>query len=149
MIKPLHTTTPSATLLSAWELMLAHDIRHLPVCDESGVVVGMLSDRDIQRAMIVDRTGGGDEEIFLAPGRTVAAFMRENLFLARGDTELSDVIDEMLLRKVSSIIIVGRGGRPVGIITSTDIMALCRDQILRSEDFIGRTLSVIFPNTLY
>lgn len=149
MKKKLVTITSDASLLSAWELMDSNDIRHLPVCDEFSAVVGMITDRDIKRAMIVDRFGGDDEEVFLSPGRRVGDFMKVDLFLAKPETTMTDVIDEMLKRKVSSVIVVGKSGKPAGIITSTDIMRLCRDQLLQNEEAMNHSMAIFFPNTLY
>ncbi|MBQ01314.1 MAG: signal transduction protein, partial [Acidobacteria bacterium] len=43
---------PGANLQTARDLMDQHGIRHLPVTDEDGVVVGLVSQRDLmQRAL--------------------------------------------------------------------------------------------------
>jgi CBS-domain-containing membrane protein len=42
---------PEATLTDAAALMLAHQVRHLPVVDAASNVVGMLSDRDLRTAI--------------------------------------------------------------------------------------------------
>mgnify|MGYP001558314177 CR=1 FL=1 len=43
----------SETLASAYQMMKMLDCRHLPVISETGRLVGILSDRDVQRGMIV------------------------------------------------------------------------------------------------
>ncbi len=51
MTKGLITIKTHTTLGEAARLMLDHGIRHLPVTDEEGNLVGMLSMRDIVRAV--------------------------------------------------------------------------------------------------
>src|SRR5690554_5903824 len=43
------TVEPQEDLSTAYDLMLDHQIRHLPVVDTSGSLVGILSDRDLIR----------------------------------------------------------------------------------------------------
>lgn len=48
-------------LFDAAGQMLDRGIRHLPVLDESGSVVGMVSVRDLLRPLLLDALGGGPE----------------------------------------------------------------------------------------
>jgi acetoin utilization protein AcuB len=41
---------PKETLEKTFAIMLKHNIRHLPVVNDQGEVVGMVSDRDIRLA---------------------------------------------------------------------------------------------------
>lgn len=41
---------PKETLEKTFAIMLKHNIRHLPVIDDQGAVIGMVSDRDIRLA---------------------------------------------------------------------------------------------------
>ena len=143
------TVKPEDSLLSAWKLMCEQNILHLPVADASGVVVGMLSDRDVQRAMVVDRPAGDAEEIFLTATKKVSGFMTPTVFSVRMETTISSIIEEMLKRKVSAIVVLDDHLCCVGIVTSTDILGLFLDQIKRSEENLNKPLSFFFPNTLY
>jgi CBS domain-containing protein len=49
MSKPLVTTSPSATITDAYDLMIQKNIRHLPVI-EGDKLVGMLAERDVFRS---------------------------------------------------------------------------------------------------
>lgn len=44
------TVARETTVTAAWSIMREKEIRHLPVC-ETGRLVGMVSDRDIRRAV--------------------------------------------------------------------------------------------------
>ena len=51
----LHTVTPDTTLPEAIRLTAQRGIRHLPVV-EDGMLVGIVSDRDLKRAMASSAT---------------------------------------------------------------------------------------------
>lgn len=46
----LVVVSPKETLEKTFAVMLKHNIRHLPVVNDQGEVVGMVSDRDIRLA---------------------------------------------------------------------------------------------------
>ncbi|AJD91804.1 acetoin utilization protein AcuB [Jeotgalibacillus malaysiensis] len=48
MVRDVHTLAPDATLNEAIELMSSEKVRHLPVTDVTGKVVGIITDRDIK-----------------------------------------------------------------------------------------------------
>ena len=51
MSKRLVTIPMDRSMSQAQELMRQKSFRHLPVTDDSGTIIGILSDRDLQRAM--------------------------------------------------------------------------------------------------
>ncbi|TFE00896.1 acetoin utilization AcuB family protein [Jeotgalibacillus salarius] len=48
MVRDVHTLSPDSTLAEALELMNIEKVRHLPVIDITGKVVGIISDRDLK-----------------------------------------------------------------------------------------------------
>lgn len=58
MTSPAVTVTEDATLTAAAQLMERHDVKRLPVLDESGRLVGIVSRRDLLRPYL-----RGDDEI--------------------------------------------------------------------------------------
>jgi CBS domain-containing protein len=137
-------------VLSAYKLMIERKIRHLPVIDQEENVVGMLSDRDVQRAMVVDRTNGIDsEEIYLNSSKIVSEFMSPKAFTALPDTPLSAIIEEMMEQKISAVIIVNDALKCEGIVTSNDIMRVFLDQMARNRQIFDQPMSFFFSNTLY
>jgi acetoin utilization protein AcuB len=102
---------PGATIAEARELFDAGDCRHAPVVD-GGRLVGVLSDRDLQRAL-----GRGDPD-----GTPVRAL------LAREPVTVGP--DELMSRAARRLIDHGIGALPVesdgallGILTVTDLLA--------------------------
>ena len=84
----------------AHELMLEHRFRHLPVTDPMGEVIGILSDRDIQRAMQVRRQGV-ELEVTLPKNRKVKDFMNWPPFSVKDLTPLKDAVRLMISEKIS------------------------------------------------
>ena len=51
MIREVVTLSPDDTLRSAVELEIARKIRHFPVVDAGGKLLGIVTDRDLKRAL--------------------------------------------------------------------------------------------------
>ena len=49
------TATPETSVQECMETMMEHDIRHLPVLNEEGSVVGMLSIKDCAKAVLAEK----------------------------------------------------------------------------------------------
>lgn len=60
MSSPVVTGKPEWTLKEASQLMEKHKFHHLPVADESGALVGLISDTDI--FMAVEEAGWGEKD---------------------------------------------------------------------------------------
>lgn len=112
----------------AFMLMEDRRIRHLPVVDEEGLVVGILSDRDVNRSRNPRRTGG-----FLGDLR-VSEFMTTPAITVDENTSLADVAEGMIDEKVSSFLVTRDGAEVVGIITSEDLMRILRDLLRGKEE---------------
>lgn len=90
------------------------DIRHLPVVDRHRRVVGIISNRDILRAL--GRARG--------KGVGVASVMHRDVLSVRPETWAREAVNLMLERKIDALPVVGDDGRLVGIITATDFLRL-------------------------
>lgn len=109
-------------LLEAYRIMTENNIRHLPVLNELRQVIGILSDRDIQRAMEVHVSGSENHEISINPTLIAEDFMSWPVYTVSIDTSLRRVAEEMLARKVSAFIVQDHESRIAGIITTDDIL---------------------------
>lgn len=150
MTRAVVTIRKDVSVLEAYKLMYEKKIRHLPVTDNENVVIGMLSDRDVQRAMVVDRTNTADgEEIYLNKGKKVSEFMSPVAFTALPDSPLTSVIEEMMEKKISAVVIVDEALKCIGIVTSNDIMRVFLEHLSRDRELLERPMTFFFPNTLY
>ena len=96
-----------------WEMTLA-EIRHVPVVDDRGRVVGILSDRDLLRTLPrMDRSR-----------LPVSAIMTLTPQTVRADLPAMEAVELMIQRKVHALPVVDDTGVLVGIVTATDFLDL-------------------------
>jgi acetoin utilization protein AcuB len=127
MTKKLITVNETDTLLTAYECMQEKKIRHLPVTNSNGKIVGILSDRDIQRAMtpFLDPSSSTDSISFeLDPAFKVKDFMSWPIRTIEQHRPVIEVARELMQNKVSALLIVGHDAHPKGIITTDDLIKL-------------------------
>ncbi len=111
---------------TAYKRMQTKKVRHLPVTNETGEFIGMLSDRDVQRSMIsqIKRPAGrivADESIEFDQDSRVRDYMSWPVKSVDQSTDLRLVAERMVLEKVSSLLVYN-AGKPVGIVTAEDLI---------------------------
>lgn len=112
----------------AFFLINYEKIRHLPVV-EKGKVVGMLSDRDLYKALgpksnsrvIEDATGANASELYVAT-KKVRHIMRRGVITVKRDTPASEAAALMADVKIGALPVVDKDNRLVGILSATDIL---------------------------
>jgi acetoin utilization protein AcuB len=109
------TVLGKATLGDALELCRTSGIQHLPVV-ESGQLLGIVSDRDLRRAIGVGRKHDLPLDEIVT---------RETQAVAPG-ASLSQAARVMVQRKISSLPVLERD-ELVGILTLRDVLAHCLD----------------------
>jgi CBS domain-containing protein len=131
---------------TAFMRMQKQKIRHLPVHNEVGEILGMLSDRDVQRAMI-STIDCADETIEFASNARVRDYMSWPVMTLGHDLELKLVAERMLRDKVSSIL-VERGGRIVGIVTVEDLLKVLCELLSDPPEAQHWTLASLLDDSL-
>ena len=102
-------------------LFVEHRIRHLPVVRD-GALVGIISDRDLKRAMPSIVAGSTPEEYQdFMESTSSEQLMTKKPITCGPDTDLVDVVREFCEHKVGAIPVV-EDERLVGIVTQTDMM---------------------------
>lgn len=124
MTRNLVTIQSSGVLDEAFGLMQSNKIRHLPVVDELGDVVGILSDRDLQRAMLPEHDKDSPREISFKfdPGFSVRDFMSWPVQTVTEETPILVVAQKMLEEKISAFLVEDSSGEVQGIITTDDLL---------------------------
>ena len=102
-------------------LVLQNRIRHLPVVRGESLV-GIISDRDLKRAMpsVVAGATAEDYQAFMDE-TPIEQVMTPSPITCTPDTHLVDLVREFCRHKVGAIPVV-EGERVVGIVTQTDMM---------------------------
>ena len=114
-----HRVTSVSPTLPADELrdiMSKKKMRHLLVCDKSGKLIGIISDRDVSR-------GGGD---------VASDLMTASPFTVQPETPISLAVTQMIDKHISCLPVVDKAGTLRAVLTSTDLMMAlqCSLQIL-------------------
>jgi CBS domain-containing protein len=118
MSTALITIKASESLKEAHAEMELGVIRHLPVVDDRGHLVGVVSDRDIQSSLHGRKP------------RHVAEVMTREVISTKVDTPAHTAASLMLDYKIGSLPVIDNAGALVGIITQTDFLDLSRRALL-------------------
>lgn len=121
------TITGRATVQQALALIEGQEIHHLPVVDAEGVLVGILSEKDLLRAPIDNQV----EEVMTRDVITITEY-----------TPLEEGARIMADHKVSSLPVM-RNGKLVGIITETNLFKLFLELLGARER--GLRLTMLVP----
>lgn len=113
-----------ATVAEASKMMSTCGLRHLPVVDAGGRLLGMLSDRDL-RGPLVD--GGASSGQGPLPGDEVRNYMTRDVIVAALDDELGVVARQIIDRRIGAVPVVDGQGTLRGIISYVDILRRLAD----------------------
>jgi acetoin utilization protein AcuB len=124
MTRQALTIGPSDSCLEAVGRMHRARVRHLPVVNRDGLLVGIVTDRDLRHYLfspaVFDSLGKTAVEVLLK-SVLVAQIMSRSVISVTPKEELRDAARVMLEERIGSLPVV-EGGRVVGILTETDLL---------------------------
>lgn len=124
-VRTVSTGTPVA---DAYDTMMRHGIRRLPV-EEHGRLVGIVTLGDLREARPSPVTGLSIYELnYLLAKLTVAQVMTHSPYTVTPDAPMQDAARIMLDHKVGALPVVDERGTVVGIITESDIFRMLVEQ---------------------
>src|ERR1700684_238171 len=134
MTRQVITVSADAPIVDAANMMLDKHISGLPVVDEAGMLIGIVSQGDfIRRAEIgTQRKRGRWLKVLLGPGKAASDFVREqgrkvgeimtlDPFTVTEDAALSDIVQLMEHHHVKRLPVV-RGDQLVWIVTRSNVL---------------------------
>jgi CBS domain-containing protein len=133
MTSPVITVKPKTSVLEAVKIMLQDRIGGLPVVDETGKVVGIVSESDLLRRHELGterytprwieafRTPKVAEEYVSSHGRFVSEIMTTPVECVDPEASLAEVVD-LLERQQVNRVPVAREGQLLGIISRADLL---------------------------
>lgn len=118
-----------APVAQAFREMQEHRLRHLPVLDHNSNLVGIISDRDIQRAMkselkweeTLHAKVPNFDSVEFDPDAKVRHYMSWPVKTVERTADLRSVAGLMVTDKISAVLVVS-GEHPVGIVTTEDLL---------------------------
>ena len=136
MKSPVITISPNALVGDAAQLMEDHTIRRLPVVDEDGLLLGIVTDADVLEAetaeTVLSSYEPGAEEEWLA----VEDVMTTDIVTISVDSKVGELAILLMKHKVGGVPVVEAAEvngnvagplRVIGIVTETDIFRLIAD----------------------
>lgn len=145
MTKDVITITPDISLLKLGKLMRDKKIRRLPVVDEKGHVIGIVSDRDVRDASPSRATTLDMYEMhYLLAELKASSIMTPRPLTVKPTDTVESAAMLMLDNRVGGLPVVEENGDLVGIITDHDVFKALVDVTSTREGGIQFGLSV--PN---
>ncbi len=121
MTKDVMTVASKTTLPEAHRIMKERKIRRLPIVDQQGRLVGIVTRGDVREASPSDATSLSIYEVhYLLAQLTVDSIMTKDPVTVTPDTPIKDAARIMLEKKISGLPVL-QDGHVVGIITESDI----------------------------
>lgn len=129
-IKDIMTTqvmslNPEQTLLDAEQLMREHHIRHIPVVNDTGLLEGVLSQKEFLREAfrITDKFGAHHLQDYL--GKTlVSQCLSKDVTVLNGEEVLKIAGEKLQQQKSGCLLVANNDGQLEGIVTSQDFVRL-------------------------
>jgi acetoin utilization protein AcuB len=133
MTATVTTLTVDARLLDAALLIRRTGKRHVPIVNNDGKAIGIISDRDVSRLAPSLRSPlGSDEYNRVLEETPIALAMSKDPITILPDAPVQQAVHIMNSRKISSVLVTQPDGKLIGIITVTDVLTLL-DELLSAE----------------
>ena len=138
MTGALVTVHPDTPVFAARHLMVERRIRHLLVTDPPGVLLGIVTDRDIRLSLPSQATSLSVWEMnYLLTKLAVRAVMTSTVVTIGPDDTVSAAARLMLDRRIGALPVLDEG-HLVGIVTETDVLRA----FVRSEEMTALVRAV-------
>lgn len=116
---------PTATLTAAAQLLCKHRIGAVVIRGAAGRLAGILSERDIVRAI----TEHGAEALALPVGQV----MTRDVVTAGEDETIADIMERMTSRKFRHLPVVS-GGKLIGLVSIGDVVKQRVEEVERESE---------------
>jgi acetoin utilization protein AcuB len=125
MTQDVITVKPNTTLPEAHQIMMDEEIRRLPVVNDKGVLVGIITLGDVRGAQPSPATSLSIWELnYLLSSLTVEKLMTPQPMTIEPDATIGTAARTMLEHRVSGLPVVDKDGNLAGIITESDIFSM-------------------------
>lgn len=144
MSHPVITVSPNTPMQEAHKLMRDEKIRRLPVVNERGKMIGIISESDLLHASPSDATSLSVWEMnYMLSKVTVEKIMTREVITTQKDTPLEEAARKMVDNKIGGLPVV-INEELVGIITETDLFKVFLEMLGARES--GVRISVLISN---
>jgi len=113
MTRDILTMQPDQSFAEVVGMMATRAFHHMLVVDEDDRLHGVISDRDVLRAL--SRTPDWTK-------KSVGEIMSADSITTAPDCAISAAVRVMLVKRINCLPVIGSDGRVAGILTSTDLL---------------------------
>jgi acetoin utilization protein AcuB len=117
MSNPVTTAQFTQDIVSAWAQLREQRYHQLPVLDERQRIVGMVSEHDLLRVLLIE-----DTELSYIRGKTVADVMSSEVITADPVTDVRRIAKVMCAYQLSAVPIVDERDTLIGLVSRADIL---------------------------
>ncbi|MCG7586999.1 MULTISPECIES: CBS domain-containing protein [Photobacterium] len=122
MTRKVITIQPEAGLREAFFLMRDEAIRHLPVTNEAGELIGIVSDRELRRPGWVDESPDIGHEYDLTDDLHIGDVMIRDIVHVRTYDTLTKAVGTLLDYHVGAAPVLDKTGDLVGMLSAVDLL---------------------------
>jgi len=116
------TLRPDDLLRQAVEIVIVRRIRHIPVVDENGRLVGIVTDRDVQGTLPSPLSAAAPEEYeALLETTSLARIMTRDVITVGEDDLAAEAVETLLASRIDGLPVL-QNDRLVGIFTVRDAL---------------------------
>ncbi|MGH3355943.1 MAG: CBS domain-containing protein [Nocardioidaceae bacterium] len=126
MSTPAVTVSDRTSLRAALRMLDEHNITAMPVVDDRGGIIGVVSEADLVRDSVLPDGRAHMIPVHLSrstPPRRVADVMTTSALTVTGGSDLADAVELMTSTMVKSLPVVDTG-RVVGVVSRRDVVHL-------------------------
>jgi len=121
MSSTVETLTPDCTIHEATKLFQKYKFRHLPIVSSVGKLLGMVSDRDVLKALGSFYDDNDHDSSKININTAVENIMINEVLTANKKTDIRYIVLLFIENRVGSIPIMNKGAM-IGIITRSDVL---------------------------
>ena len=144
MSHPVITVSPKTPMQEAHKLMRDENIRRLPVVDQRGKLIGIVSESDFLHASPSDVSSLSVWEMnYMLSKVTVEKIMTRAVISTHNDTPIEEAARTMVDNKIAGLPVL-KDGELVGIITETDLFKVFLEMLGARES--GVRITVLIEN---
>lgn len=121
------TARPDDGVRRTFFRMREHRVRHLPVVNDKGALVGFISDRDLRRPEWVDPDVDLSHAYQLDDNLQVQDLMSTNVVVAHTYDTIAKVVDVFLDRRYGALPVLNKDEELVGILSAVDLLRALAD----------------------
>jgi acetoin utilization protein AcuB len=133
MTREVVTVLPETGVEEAYRLMERHNIRRLPVVEEDGTLIGIVTETDVRQVLVPWRSSIKRRKekkfYYLARDEIVEDIMTSEVITIKPNNSITEVARLLHEHKFGGIPVVDDDGKVIGIVTSIDLIALLIDKM--------------------